>query len=266
MPSPTRLNLRWTRKKPTAGASTPTTMPAPNASRMNSRSSMCVRRVVPDTRQGRGGPVEDDLASNQDESFDESLDRAELVRDVQDGHAELVSQPLEQRGDRILCLDVHAGRRLVEDQQVRLRRKCLGDERALLLAAGERRQPAVGLGLEAHPLDGVAHRNTVGTCERPEQPRARRTPRGDQLADRERRVDPGLRPLREVADLPREPLDAARSGLRESDGQADERSLAAAVRAGDRDELSALDLEIDIAEDGRAGSVCERDGLEPKRY
>src|SRR5439155_1168789 len=176
MPSPTRLSRRWTRKNPTAGASSPTTMPAPNASRMNSRSSMCVRRVVPDTRQGRGGPVEDDLASNQDESFDESLDRAELVRDVQDGHAELVSQPLEQRVDR------------------------------------------------------------------------------------------GLRPLREVADLPREPLDAARSGLRESDGQADERSLAAAVRAGDRDELSALDLEIDIAEDGRAGSVCERDVLEPERY
>src|SRR5437899_1144884 len=87
---PRRPSRRWTRKNPTAGASSPTTMPAPNASRMNSRSSMRVRRVVPDTGQGRWGPVEHDAAPNQDESLDEPLDRAELVRDVQDGHAELV--------------------------------------------------------------------------------------------------------------------------------------------------------------------------------
>ena len=50
IPSPIRLSCRWTRKKPTAGASRPTIAPAAKASRMNSSSSMrrgC-RRVVPD--------------------------------------------------------------------------------------------------------------------------------------------------------------------------------------------------------------------------
>src|SRR5207244_4873990 len=83
IPSPIRLRRRWTRKKPTAGASRPTTMPAPNASRMNSRSSMGVRRVVPDTGQVRRGPVEDDPAPNEHDPLDEALDRSELVRDVQ---------------------------------------------------------------------------------------------------------------------------------------------------------------------------------------
>src|SRR5436309_11680612 len=100
MPSPTRLRRRWTRKNPTAGASNPTTMPAPNASRMNSRSSMDVRGVVPDTGQVRRRPVEDDLAADEHDPLDEVLDRAELVRDVQDRHLELAPEALEQAGDR----------------------------------------------------------------------------------------------------------------------------------------------------------------------
>src|ERR671938_468914 len=60
MPSPIRLIRRWTRKKPTAGASTPTTAPVANASRMNSDSSMDVRGVVPDPWELAGRPVEDE--------------------------------------------------------------------------------------------------------------------------------------------------------------------------------------------------------------
>src|SRR3954454_23418959 len=84
IPSPIRLICRWTRKKPTDGASTPTIAPAANASRMNSRSSMRVRRVVPDARQVRRRPVEDDPLAHEHEAFDEALDRPELVRDVED--------------------------------------------------------------------------------------------------------------------------------------------------------------------------------------
>src|SRR5204862_4803907 len=135
MPSPIRLRRRCTRKNPTAGASSPTTMPARNACRMNSRASMDVRRVVPDTGQVRRTPVEDDALAHQDESFDEVLDGAELVRHVQDGHAQLAAEPLQQAGDRLLCLDVDAGRRLVEREQLRLACQRLRDERALLLSA-----------------------------------------------------------------------------------------------------------------------------------
>src|SRR5215211_6913302 len=80
---------RWTRKKPTAGASTPTTAPAAKASRMNSDSNMDVRGVVPQPRQRGRRSVEDDAAADEDEPLDVALYRAELVRDVQDGNRQL---------------------------------------------------------------------------------------------------------------------------------------------------------------------------------
>src|SRR4051794_20774207 len=125
MPSPIRLISRCTRKKPTTGASTPTIAPAANASRMNSRSSMGVGGVVPDAGQARRRPVEDDRLAHEHEPLDEVLDRAELVRDVEDRHTELVVEAVEQRRERLLRLDVDAGRRLVEHEQARLRRERL---------------------------------------------------------------------------------------------------------------------------------------------
>src|SRR3954470_10004241 len=78
-PSPTRLRLRWTRKKPTAGARRPTTMPAPKARRMNSRSSMRVGGGVPDTREARRPAVEAPLSAHEHDPFHELLDGTELV-------------------------------------------------------------------------------------------------------------------------------------------------------------------------------------------
>src|SRR3954464_3041453 len=83
-PSPTRLSRRWTRKKPTAGARRPTTRPAPKASRMNSRSSMRVGGVVPDTGQGGRRAVEHDLSAHEHDAFHDLLAGAHLVRDVPD--------------------------------------------------------------------------------------------------------------------------------------------------------------------------------------
>src|SRR5919201_1365756 len=116
MPSPIRLRRRWTRKKPTAGARMPTTIPAPNASRMNSRSSMRMRRVVPHTRELSRRPVEPDLALYQDDPFHELLDGAEFMRDVEDRDVQLTMQRLEQGGQRFLRLDVDSRRRLIEDE------------------------------------------------------------------------------------------------------------------------------------------------------
>src|SRR5437764_14821708 len=131
MPSPIRLISRCTRKKPTVGASTPTIAPAANASRMNSRSSMGVRWVVPDARQPGRVAVEDDPLANEDEAADEPLDGAELVRHVEDRHAEVAVQAVEQLRKRVLRRDVNAGRRLVEDEQTRPCGERLRDERAL---------------------------------------------------------------------------------------------------------------------------------------
>src|SRR2546423_14063738 len=84
IPSPIRLIRRWTRKNPTAGASTPTIAPVAKARRMKSASKMDMRRVVPRGRERARVAVEDDLAAHQHEPLDEALDGAELVGDEQD--------------------------------------------------------------------------------------------------------------------------------------------------------------------------------------
>src|SRR4051812_34748685 len=101
-----RLSRRWTRKKPTAGASSPTIAPAANASRMNSVSNMGVRGVVPRRRERAWPAVEDDRPTDENEPVDERLDRAELVRDEQDRHTEVAVQLAEQPGQRLLRVDV----------------------------------------------------------------------------------------------------------------------------------------------------------------
>src|SRR4029453_1039611 len=85
IPSPIRLMRRWTRKKPTAGAIRPITMPAAKARRMNSSSNMGMRGVVPQLGQGRRVAVEDNRSPHEREPLDVALDGAELVGDVQDG-------------------------------------------------------------------------------------------------------------------------------------------------------------------------------------
>src|SRR6059058_6247873 len=119
MPSPIRLSSRCTRKKPTVGASTPTIAPAANASRMNSRSSMDVRRVVPDAGELRRIAVEDDALAHENKPADEALDCAELVGDIEDRHTQVGVQAVEQLCEGLLRRDVDAGRRLVEDEQSR---------------------------------------------------------------------------------------------------------------------------------------------------
>src|SRR5881409_3388045 len=151
-----RLISRWTRKKPTVGASTPTTAPAAKASRMNSRSSMRVRGVVPYPGQLRRWPVEDDALAHEDEALNEVLDSSELVRDVEDRDAELAVQAVEQCCERLLRLDVDARCRLVEHEQLRPGRECFRDERALLLASGEARERAVRELRQPDALDRLA--------------------------------------------------------------------------------------------------------------
>src|SRR3954453_2689825 len=93
--------LRSTRKNPTAGARSPTTAPVASASRMNSRSSMVtvivvVGRVVPHAGEPTRRAVVDDPAADEHDPVDDVLDRAELVRDVEDRDAELPPQRLEE--------------------------------------------------------------------------------------------------------------------------------------------------------------------------
>src|SRR3954471_19290813 len=135
---------RWTRKKPTPGASRPTMAPAANAYRMKSTSRMDMGGVVPVAREGRGGTVEEDAAAHEHETFHESLDGAELVRDVENRRAELDVELLEQLREGVLGPHVHPGCRLVQDEQIGLAGKRLCDVRPLALSAGEPVDRGVG--------------------------------------------------------------------------------------------------------------------------
>src|SRR5262245_61028638 len=147
-----RLMRRWTRKKPTAGARTPITAPTAKARRMNSESNMDVRGVVPDAGKLGRRPVEDDRPAHEHETLDVMLDGAELVRDVEDGHAEVDVEPREQLAERLLALGVDPGRGLVERQQPWLARKRLRDQRPLLLATREAAQLGIRAVAEADEL------------------------------------------------------------------------------------------------------------------
>src|SRR5207342_522194 len=138
------------------------TTPAASASRMNSNSNMRVRGVVPQAGELRGRAVEDDRLAHEHEPLDDVLDRAELVRDEEDRDAQLAVQACEQVGQRLLRLDVDSGRRLVEGEQLRACDERLGDERALLLAAGEAPDRALGERRQADPLDRLVDRLAVG--------------------------------------------------------------------------------------------------------
>src|SRR5437773_6349148 len=234
IPSPIRLISRCTRKNPTVGASTPTIAPAANASRMNSRSSMGVRGVVPDARQVGRRAVEDDSLTHQHQPADEVLDGAELVRDVEDRHAELAVQAIEQRRERLLRLDVDTRGRLVEHQEARLGRERLRDERALLLPTGEPRQRSLRERRQAHPLDRLVDRLAILGPQPPDE--AQRRPAGlDELAYRHRRMQGDLRALGEVPDPPAvADADATARRALEAEHEPEQSRLATTVRAGDR--------------------------------
>src|SRR5215210_318657 len=266
IPSPIRLSRRWTRKKPTAGASTPMTAPVASASRMNSSSSMRVRGVVPDARQLGRGPVEHDRAADEDEPLNEALDRSELVRHVEDGHSQIAVKLVEEAGEGFLRFDVDARRRLVEDEQVGLGGQCLGDERALLLTSGQPLQRATGQQRQADAVDRVGDDLAVVTRLASDQPARRDAAGRDDLAHRRGRVEAQLRPLGEIPDrrAPREPPRRlaeqeclAARGLLQPEDDADQRRLPAAVRSRYRNELPGTNRQIDVAQHRRAVPVRE---------
>ena len=54
---------------------------------------------MPELGQLRRAAVEGDSAANEQQALGDVLDRAELVRDVEDGHVQLLVEPGEQGGD-----------------------------------------------------------------------------------------------------------------------------------------------------------------------
>ena len=130
-----------------------------------------------------------------------------------------------------------------------------------------------GSATSARPTRAIASDDELAVAppQRAEKPAGGEPARGHDLADRRRRVPAELGPLREVAERPpprgavRRLAEEERAPQRrplEAEDEPHERRLAAAVRAGDRDELALADPERDVLEHALARPVAERDAVE----
>src|SRR6188508_1918391 len=167
---------------------------------MNSLSNMDVPRVVPHARQIVRRAVEDDVATNEDDPLDVVLDRAELVRDVDDRDSELPVQIREELRERLLRPRVHARGRLVEDEERGTCGERLRDEGTLLHAAREGSKGRVGDGGEPDALDRVRHQPSVLPGYPSDEATRGDAPGRDDLANRHRRVAADDRALRQIAE------------------------------------------------------------------
>ncbi len=237
------------------------------------RVDMVVARVGVVAGRFRHGALVRDLAVVHDDAAgDQRLQRAELVRDQQHGAA--AGDELAQRaGERGLARRVDPGRRLVEHQQLGAAGQGPGDQRALLLAAGQAGHRVAGAVGQPDLLEGGRHGGPVGGPRRAED-----APTGDQagpdhLGHRRRHAGTGADPLRHVPDpLPSFEAAVAEQGDRagaqrhQPQDRPDQRRLAGAVGAQDRDHVAALDAQRDapqhdlvvVADDGIAhlDDVC----------
>ena len=128
---------------------------------------------------------------------------------------------------------------------------------------------------EPDALDRLGDDRAVAAAKRAEEAAGREPAGGDDLAHGRGRVDAELGALREIAERraaartspPRSPKRSASPGARplEPEREPQQRRLAAAVRAGDRDELARLDREIRRARApaGRRRRRTRRRGARP---
>jgi hypothetical protein len=229
--------------------------------------------VVPAGREGGRVAIEDDAAADEHEPVDVLLDGSELVGAKEDRHAEVPVELLEESGKCLLSVHVDAGGRLVEDEQIRAGSQGFRQESTLLLSAGEPTQDRRGLAREANPLDRFFDEHPVPATESSQKP-SRHASAFDDFANGRRCIDAELSPLRQVSDsrsacsVRRRLAEEERLAFRrvlEPDGDAEERRLAAAVRAGEGDELAGLDLELDIVQDLGSTRVGEADVTQLER-
>ena len=82
--------------------------------------------------------------------------------DIEDRHAELVAQPLDQRQDLELARHVERGERLVHQEQARPRQERAADGDALALAARQRAGPAVEQTADAEHRDDLVEADALG--------------------------------------------------------------------------------------------------------
>ena len=180
-----------------------------------------------------------------------------VVRDEHAGHVQLVVEPAQPAAQVLAHLRVERAERLVEQQHPRLDRERAGERHALALAARELVGIAGGEAAELHEVEQLAHPVADLAFRRPRRPRPHPQPEGDVLEDRhvaEQRVV-----LEDEADVPalraaawsrprRRGSTAPCVGHLEAGDDAQQRRLAGAGRAEQRDQLAGRHGEVDAVE------------------
>lgn len=182
--------------------------------------------------------------------------RTQFVEDQQ--HRRALGDLLAQGGGQdLLAGQVDARHRLVHDQQLGFAGEGAGDEDALVLAAGEGVHRVLGAVRHADQLQGAPDRLAVGPAQDAEAG-AGEPARGHDLRHGRRDTARRGRALRYVPDAPpvaeaaargAEQLDLAVAHRYLPDHRADGGGLAGAVGAEQRDDLTAVDGEVDAAQD-----------------
>ena len=201
--------------------------------------------------------------------------------DEDDGDAALPRHARDQRADHPLAADVEARQRLVEEEDAGLGDQRLGEEEALLLAAAETADGAVGVRGRPHRLErgvdqatppaprgaGQRHPPAITVDAQPHQVAGAHPEvgvEGAPLGDVAHRAAATARPAAEDLDAPlAEPLET------EQDTQ--HRGLAGTVGPEDHHELAERHLQVGVLPDGPAFEVDrgvaqpDRRGLEGRR-
>ena len=164
-----------------------------------------------------------------------------------------LSQSTENRGELPAGILVESGKGLVEQDDVRLLRERPGDKSALLLAAGERADLAVGEGIEIHRRERLVHRAGVRRAKGAPQAKPHVAPHSHQGANRDGEIPIDLLALRQVrrvvlaltalvaVKINRAGLDGQEAGQR-----LEQRGLARPVRAEQGDAMTARQIEIQV--------------------
>jgi hypothetical protein len=216
---------------------------------------------------GGGSHLDDAPEVHDGHAVAQVRDGAEVVRDEEQAHRELLLQLLEQVQDLRLDRDIEGAQELVAHDEVGLYGEGAGDADALALAARELvRVAAHHVGAEAHLREDVGdhHVGLAAVSSEPEDGDAL----ADDLAHGHVRVQRRVRILKDdlhaaaeraelllghLRDFPAVEEDAPRGGLDEAEDRAAERALSAARLAHEAERLAAADVErgaVDGVDDG----------------
>src|SRR5882724_551574 len=172
-------------------------------------------------------------------------------------------EPAHELHHCVLCGEVHAVRRLVENENGRLGGERAGDQGALLLASRERAVTPIEQGGDTDVLGRLDDATMVLRARAAKETDPGETSHEDHLADGEREGLVDRLALRHVAE--HEPpfgnADGAVYRPERPEQRLQERRLAGAIGADDTQEVAGGDVEVNVAEDG-VPAVAERYPIE----